>query len=56
MILTSKNIKENIVIEPGITHEYNIDITFVETGNSQNYNQGKTLSGKINIVDFNQSN
>lgn len=54
--LSDKDIKTNILIEAGFTHEYDINLTFIETGSSQNYNQGKTLSGKINIVDFNQNN
>ena len=50
-------IKENIVkkkvsIESGITHEYTITITFIETETEQNYNQGKEFSGVIGIKEY----
>ena len=42
-------IQKNISIESGITHKYTITITFIETGENQNYNQGKGFAGIINI-------
>ena len=45
-------IKNNISIEPGITHEYNVTITFKETNTAQNYNQGKTFSGVLGINEY----
>ena len=48
-------IKKNISIEPGITHEYNVTITFKETNAVQNYNQGKTFSGVLGINEYNTS-
>ena len=48
-ISTSSIIKEEILIDSGITHEYEIKITFIEKNDSQNYNQGKTFSAIINI-------
>ena len=50
-------IKENIIkkkvsIESGITHEYNVTITFKETNAAQNYNQGKTFSGVLGIGEY----
>ena len=45
-------IKENIYIKAGYTHAYNFTISFVETGENQNYNQGKQFSGTINIKEF----
>lgn len=45
-------IKKKISIEPGITHEYNVTITFKETNAAQNYNQGKTFSGVLGINEY----
>ena len=45
-------IKKKISIEPGITHEYNVTITFIETNTAQNYNQGKTFGGVLGINEF----
>ena len=45
-------IKKNISIEPGITHEYNVTITFKEINAEQNYNQGKTFSGVLGINEY----
>ena len=42
-------IKKNISIEPNVTHEYNITITFIDTGKPQNYNKNKTFEGKLGI-------
>ena len=36
--ISDTTIKKNISIEPNVTHEYNITITFIDTGKPQNYN------------------
>ena len=45
-------IKKNISIESGITHEYNITITFKEKNAAQNYNQGKEFNGVLGIEEY----
>ena len=45
-------IKENISIEPNITHKYNITITFKELDADQNYNQGKNFTGTLGINEY----
>ena len=45
-------IKENVSIEPGITHEYNVTITFKEENADQNYNQGKLFTGVLGIKEY----
>lgn len=40
----------NITIQPGATHTFALKILFPDTGLEQNANQGKTFSGKIQIV------
>ena len=45
-------IKKNISIELGITHEYNVTITFKETNAAQNYNQGKTFGGILGVDEY----
>ena len=47
--ISDTTIKKNISIEPNVTHEYNITITFIDTGKSQNYNKNKTFEGKLGI-------
>ncbi len=47
--IKEKNIKSKIKIEPNITHKYDITITFVETGENQEYNIGATFSGIIGV-------
>ena len=47
--IKSSTIKKNISIEPSVTHEYNITITFIDTGKPQNYNKNKTFEGKLGI-------
>ena len=37
-------------IDPGVTITYEITVKFKETGSSQDYNQGATFSGKLQIV------
>lgn len=46
------NIKSNIQIEAGITHEYTMKVTFIDTGLEQNYNKNKTFNGKIGIEEY----
>ena len=55
-VVGSSTIKDSISIKPGITHEYKITITFIETGDSQNYNQGKQFSSKVQINESVESN
>ena len=55
-IETTSTVKEGISILPEITHEYTLKITFIETGDSQNYNQGKTFSALININESLENN
>lgn len=45
-------IKENVSIEPRITHKYNITITFKEISADQNYNQGKNFTGTLGINEY----
>lgn len=49
--VTNDNLKAKVTISPGIKHRYNITITFKNIDENQNYNQGKTFSGIINIKD-----
>ena len=46
----SQNIKSSISIGAGVTHEYEITITFIETNSVQNYNKGKDFNGKLKIM------
>ena len=45
-------IKSNVSIEPNILHKYDITITFIETKDSQNYNQGKNFSGVLGVNEY----
>ena len=45
-------IKTNINIEPNITHKYEVKITFIDTGASQNYNKNVKFQGKINLTKY----
>ena len=45
-------IKENVSIEPNITHKYNITITFKELNADQNYNQGKSFTGTLGVNEY----
>ena len=47
----SNRIKSNINIEPNMVHKYDITITFKETNDNQNYNQGKNFNGVIGIEE-----
>ena len=49
--MSEETIKTNIPVEPGIIHEYKLIVLFKETNEVQNYNQGKTFSGLINIAE-----
>lgn len=49
----NKVIKGPISIDAGETHTYLVTINFLETGSNQDVNQGKTLSGKIGIIESN---
>ena len=49
--ITGSNIISNIPIEPNITHEYTLKITFKETNKPQNYNKNKSFNGKLNITE-----
>ena len=48
----TKTITKNIPIESGVTHNYTITITFKETGENQNYNQGKSFNGVLGIEEY----
>ena len=50
--VSSNKIKLNIAIEPGITHVYTIKVTFIDTGEPQNYNKNKSFNGKLGIEEF----
>lgn len=43
------------LIEPNITHEYSIKVTFIDTGSPQNYNKNKNFSGKLGIEEYQQT-
>lgn len=53
MPVISNNIKSKVNIAPGIKHKYTIEITFKNLDGEQNYNQGKSFSGIINVKDSN---
>ena len=44
-------VKNGITIEPGEVHTYTVTFEFVETGSLQNYNQGKSFYGTLNIAE-----
>lgn len=44
-------ITANIAIAAGITHVYNLNVTFIETSSVQNYNQGRSFDGVLNITE-----
>ena len=49
----AKNIiKKKITIEPSIVHKYNLTITFIDTSDDQNYNQGKKFSGVLGVEEY----
>ena len=47
----SGKILPNIKIEPDVTHKYEIKITFIDTGNNQNYNKNADFGGKIGLTE-----
>ena len=49
--IKSNTIKKNISIEPSVTHEYTIKVTFIDTGSLQDYNKNKTFEGKLGITE-----
>jgi len=50
--VSSNKLKSNIAIEPGITHEYTLKLTFIDTGSTQNYNKNKSFNGKIGLEEY----
>ena len=50
--VSSTKIKLNIGIEPGITHVYTAKVTFIDTGEPQNYNKNKSFNGKLGIEEY----
>ena len=50
--VSSNKLKSNISIEAGITHEYTLKLTFVDTGTTQNYNKNKSFNGKIGLEEY----
>lgn len=52
-VVSSNKLKLNIPIEAGITHEYTLKLTFIDTGSTQNYNKNKSFNGKIGLEEFN---
>ena len=50
--IKSNTIKKNISIEPSVTHEYTIKVTFLDTGSLQDYNKKKSFSGKLGIEEY----
>lgn len=51
--VTKDNLKSKVNIASGIKHKYTIEITFKNLDEEQNYNQGKSFSGIINVKDSN---
>ena len=54
--IKSNTIKKNILIEPSVTHEYTIKVTFLDTGSLQDYNKKKSFSGKLGIEEYQKPN
>ena len=52
--IKSNTIKKNISIEPSVTHEYTIKVTFLDTGSLQDYNKKKSFNGKLGINEYKQ--
>lgn len=51
--VTKDNLKSKVNIASGIKHKYTIEITFKNLDEEQNYNQGKSFSGIVNVKDSN---
>ena len=45
----NRDLKSNIEIESGIRHEYTLKLTFMDTNQNQNENQGKSFSGVLRV-------
>ena len=45
------NVTSNIPIKPGYTQEYEVKITFIDTGKPQNYNKNKSFKGKLGLSE-----
>ena len=45
----NRDLKSNIEIASGIRHEYTLKITFMDTNQNQNENQGKSFSGVLRV-------
>ena len=45
----NRDLKSNIEIEGGIRHEYTLKLTFMDTNQNQNDNQGKSFSGVLRV-------
>ena len=45
------NVTSNIPIKPGYTQEYEVKITFIDTGRLQNYNKNKSFKGKLGLTE-----
>ena len=54
--IKSNTIKKNISIEPSVTHEYTIKVTFIDTGSLQDYNKNKSFNGKLGINEYKAPN
>ncbi len=55
-VIGPNRVKSNITIESGITHKYTFTFTFKETGEIQNYNQGKKFNGMLGIEEYKKPN
>ena len=49
--INSVILKNDVLIEPKVTHEYTLKVTFKDTGLPQNYNKNKTFTGKLGIEE-----
>ena len=45
----NRDLKSNIEIASGIRHEYTLKLTFMDTNQNQNENQGKSFSGVLRV-------
>ena len=50
--IKSNTIKRNISIEPNITYEYTVKVSFIDTGALQDYNKNKSFTGKLGINEY----
>ena len=51
-VIAETIIKKKITIEPNIIHKYDLKITFKDTNDEQNYNQGKKFSGILGVEEY----